>query len=1107
MGKMTLTLSATLLLLINFNLFGYFVDTTKSKKPLPLEAGRSIQLDTDQGTWLSLDVSPDGQTIVFDFLGDLYTIPITGGDATQITSGMAYDVLPRYSPDGKSILFISDRSGGDNVWIINTETQDTVQVTTGNNHRYQSPEWSPDGEYVFASRVEGRRGAHKIWMFHREGGSGVQLAKSSKKPDPNSNVKMVETAFGPDPRYLWFSKRTGDWQYNAVFPQYQLAVFDRETGKIETKTDRYGSAFRPTLSPDGKYLVYGTRHDQHTGLRVRELDSGEERWLAYPVQHDDQESRATLDVLPGMSFTPDSKFLIASYGGKIWSLPIEGGEATNIPFRVRAQLQLGPLVEFEYPISDSDQFVARQIRDAVLSPDGAMLAFTVLDRLYVMDIPDGEAERVTNLNITEAQPSWSPDGAHLVFTTWSEQDQGHLYQANVAGRLRLTQLTNEPGLYQGPVYSPDGGRIVFNRASAQSYQDAADPYGLKADSFIGWIPADGGSVNKIAPSLGRFKPHFVLGEDRIYLHSNSQGLVSIRFDGTDEKQHLKVTGIKVPGTNKPIEASLILRSPQKDHALAQVNNDLYLVKVPYVGGVVPTVSVAKSKGAPFPFIKLTDIGGQFPTWSSDGNRLHWSIGNSFFTYDIEAENSLTDSIRAIKRGLTEDDTLQLKQIDTLQYRPLETPVLVELNRDIPEGNLLLQGARLITMNDYEIIENGDIYIENNRIRSIGASGTLDTPADVTIVDVSGKTIIPGLVDTHAHLRPYRGIHRKHIWSYLANLAYGVTTTRDPQTGTTDVLTYGDQVRAGHIIGPRIYSTGPGVFYAEQIKNQEHARNVLKRYSKYYDTKTLKMYVSGNRQQRQWIIKAAREQQLMPTTEGALNFKLNMTQVIDGYPGHEHSFPIFPIYRDVVQLVAESRTVYTPTLLVAYGGPWAENYFYATENVHDDIKLQYWTPHHHLDSKTRRRGSTRGGSGWFMPEEHVFEEHGVFLKDLIASGGRAGVGSHGQLQGLGYHWELWAMQAGGLSEHDALRVATVIGAEGIGLGKDLGSLEPGKLADLVILNQNPLQNIRSTNTVSQVMLNGRLYDANTLDQIAPEQVQMDQLWWQQSEPANLPGVGN
>jgi hypothetical protein len=302
------------------------------------------------------------------------------------------------------------------------------------------------------------------------------------------------------------------------------------------------------------------------------------------------------------------------------------------------------------------------------------------------------------------------------------------------------------------------------------------------------------------------------------------------------------------------------------------------------------------------------------------------------------------------------------------------------------------------------------------------------------------------------------------------------------------------------MGPRVYSTGPGVFSSEDIEDLDHARDVLTRYSKYYDTKTIKMYGAGNREQRQWIIQAAKEQELMPTTEGALDFKENLTQVIDGYPGHEHSFPVFPLYQDVIDLTAFSRTVYTPTLLVAYGGPWAENYFYAVERPHDEPKLQRFMPHKNLDERTRRRGS-----GWFMEEEHVFEEQAVFVKDLVEAGGRAGVGSHGQLQGLGFHWELWAMQAGGISEHDILKVATIQGADGIGLDEDLGSIKEGKLADLVILNSSPLDNIRNTADISHIMKNGYMYEANTLDEIFPTQRELPTFWWQNNEPINVPGV--
>ena len=405
------------------------------------------------------------------------------------------------------------------------------------------------------------------------------------------------------------------------------------------------------------------------------------------------------------------------------------------------------------------------------------------------------------------------------------------------------------------------------------------------------------------------------------------------------------------------------------------------------------------------------------------------------------------------------------------------------------------------MNGYESFENGDILVLNNRIEKVGPTGSINIDKKVKVINMSGKTIVPGFIDTHAHMWPSWGIHKNQIWLYAANLAYGVTTTRDPQTATTDVLTYSDMVDAGMIYGPRVYSTGPGVgYWAYNIKSLKQARKILKQYSEYYNTKTIKMYLTGNRKHRQWIIQAAKEQKLMPTTEGALDMKLDITQIIDGYPGHEHSFPIYPLYKDFVKLVAESKTAYTPTLLVAYGGPWAENYFYATENVNGDEKLNFYTPKSELDALSRRRNA-----GWFMKEEHVFEDHGVFVKDLVEAGGIAGVGSHGQLQGLGYHWELWSMQSGGMSEHDALRVATIIGAEAIGLENDLGSIEKGKIADLVILEKNPLDNIRNTNTVEMVMIDGRLHNASNLDEIYPEEKKAPYFEWHQAKPNKVPGI--
>lgn len=1085
------------------------------RKPLPLEAARHLRTTVSKGTWMSVDVSPDGQRIAFDLLGDLYTLPIAGGQATRLTSGMAHDAQPRWSPDGQWIAYISDRSGGNNLWLIAADGSDTLQLSKTSDDMYVSPEWTPDGNYVAVTRSVS--GGPKIYLYHKDGGNGIQMVREP------SGQSAIGATFTPDGKTVYYAQRSGTWQYNAIMPQYQLVAYDRELGTRTTMTSRYGSAFRPAISSDGRWLAYGSRHDETTGLRVREMATGNERWLAYPIQRDNQEAMLETDALPGYDFTPDSRSIVISYGGEIWRVPVDGSAAAKIPFTADVDVAIGPEVQFDYPISDEPTFIAKQIRDAVPSPDGRRVVFSALGDLYVMDLPEGTPRRLLESEDGEFYPTWSPDGQWIAYAAWGENG-GYIAKMRADGRGRPARLTSDDAAYYSTAWSPDGARIVAMRADSRELREAIQRFGGGQSARFVWVPANGGDVTTIRPAGGLDDPHFTSDASRIYAFSGGQGLVSFRWDGTDQRAHVRVTGQGAPGGGNPPNANAIRMAPRGDLALARVGSDFYTVTVPLIGGTTPVISVATPSNAPTPVKRLSDIGGEFPAWSADGRTAYWSIGNALVAYDLDRAKVVEDSLRTVRRARAPRDTTRSdstgadstarrdstsRSDSAATYKPREVRVRVAVERDMPQGSVVLRGGRAITMRGDEVIENADVVITNNRIVAVGARGTVTLPANARVIDVSGKTIVPGFVDTHSHFRHSPGLHVTQPWALLANLAYGVTTTRDPQTGSTDVLSYADRVEAGQILGPRVYSTGPGVFSGERIRSLDQARDVLRRYSEYYDTKTIKMYGAGNRQVRQWIMMAARELRLMPTTEGGLAYRTDITMALDGYSGIEHNLPITPFYDDVIQLFAASGTVMTPTLLVTYGGPWAENWFYTRENPHGDAKLQRFTPADDLDSKTRRRGSGAGGSpgpgGWFHDDEFHFTEHARVIKQVIDAGGRAGIGSHGQLQGLGYHWELWTVGSGGMTPHEALRVATLMGAEALGLEQDIGSLEPGKLADIVVLDANPLENLRNTNTVRFVMINGRMFDGDTMDEVWPRQRPLPPQGWRHAAPDVNAGI--
>ena len=1027
---------------------------------LPLKPTRILNFITDEGTWISTDVSPDGQILVFDLLGDLYVLPIEGGVAKALSRGMAFDTQPRFSPDGRHIVFVSDRDGSENVWIMKTDGSTAKQLTSGKDTVFISPEWTPDGDAIITAKTGVvRNSLMELWLYSIADRKGACLVNGEK-----NGLTALGPAFGADPRFLYFSQKAASLQtYYPQTGEYQLAVYDRQTREIYPYSNAEGAGMRPVLSPDGRWLVYATRFHADTGLRLRDLYSQEEKWLLYPVQLDVQGAQhASWDLMPGSSFTPDSKFLITTIEGKIWKVSVPDGNRALIPFTVRVEQPMGPAVHSEIRVDDNP-VQARRISEPKISPDGKKVVFEALGRLWVMDLTDRTPHRLTDADVGEFQPSWSPDGQFIVYATWKNMTEaGHLYRIRASRERRPERLTENAAYYGCPTYSPDGDRIIFVSMSRQAWIEDLLSYGSDMSPRagprvqLGWIPAEGGDIRRITLLHDLGCPHFITPDrERIFIYQKPAhattprvGLVSVRLDGSDLRSHLKAT---VFGENWPVDQ--VLMAPGGDRVLIQADRHIYLVDLPIQLEEPLTLSVS-SPDPTYIVRKISTVGGEFAGWSRDGNEICFSLGASLFQYDLSS--------------------------GTLK----ETKVGIEMPRYVPAGTVVLKGGRAITMRGDEILPSCDLVIEGNRIVGLGSRGTVAIPPGAHIIDVSGKTILPGFIDVHNHQGTTQETRIIQPWEFISSLAYGVTTGYDTGAAGPSLVTYADMVETGQLVGPRFYGAGALIFPAmvEKLESLDDARDLVRRYYGYYGLDGIKQYSFGGRRKRQLLVMAAKDFGLPVHAEGNGETKPGVTEIIDGYTTHQHYFTFVPLYRDMVKLIAQSGVGYVPTLLITHGAQGAEDFYYAEGPVHDDPKLRLFTPHPFLDREARRREEP--WQRWMVKEEYIFPRLAKSAGDVIRAGGKVGVGAHGQRQGIGFHWEMWSL-ATGMSNHEVLRAATLLGAEISGLDRDLGMIDIGKLADLVVLDEDPLENIRNTNSICYVIKNGVVYKGDTLTEIWPQ----------------------
>jgi Tol biopolymer transport system component/imidazolonepropionase-like amidohydrolase len=1028
-----------ILFLLQFLVIGTFAQSTLQSPTWNVENTRRdaspVKIQVKEGTWMNLDMSPDGSRIVFDLLGDIYSIPASGGIGTPLTSDLAWQMQPSFSPDGKHIVYTSDEGGGENIWIMDLDGGNKRAVSSETFRMVNSPAWSPDGKSIAVRKhFTGTRslGAGEIWAYPSAGGDGIKLTSR-----PNEQKDMGEPAFSPDGRYVYYSQ---DVTPGAIFEYskdsekgiYAIKRLDLQSGEIEVVLSGRGGAIRPTLSHDGSKLAYISRVDFQSTLFVYDLQTGKKTAVYHKLDRDKQAAWAIDGVYPTMSWTPDDTGILFWANGQINRIQVESKIATTIPFEVSREKIQNKTLRFTKNI-DEENFEVKMLHHVEVSPDGKKAVYEALGYLYLKDLPNGTPRRLTQqTSYFEYAPSFSRDGKKIVYSTWNDQEQGRVQVINLS-TSEIKNLLNVPGKYTEPAFSPDGKTVVYRKFKEENLLNPE--YNLATGIYQ--VSSEGG-IPKLITSKGRL-PHFADRNDRIYLHLDGEmpSLARVDLEGKEFKTLYTIkyaTEFKMAPTGKE---------------LAFVEH--YRVKsLPFIESDKPIVITHADS---LPQVKTRSIlAGTNISFSQLTNEIHWNLGPNLYSNSTQNQEKIK-----------------------------ETPISFLQPIAKSTGVLALVGGRVVTMEADEVIEDGVVLVEGNHILAVGKKGEVIIPANATRIDLKGKTLIPGIIDTHAHQpNGTNGIIPQQNWSAYGTLAFGVTTMFNPNTFTEEVFGAAEMQKAGNILSPRIFSTGMSLYGAYEpghtalVNGIDDARfhmDRLKRVGAF----AIKMHHHPRREQYQQIIEAAAEYKMMVLSEGGALLQQDLGKIADGASSIEHSVALAKLYEDVYQFWSHSQAASVPTLVVSFGGFSGENYWYEKTEVWKHPKLSKFVPQDILAPRSMVRT---------MAPEHHYNHFNVVKtgKELHDRGILVAIGGHGQREGLAAHWEMWMMQQGGMTPMEALRAATIVPARHLGLDKNLGSIKVGKLADLAVIDGDVLNDIRDSDKVVYVILNGRIYDAETMNYI-------------------------
>lgn len=998
-----------------------------------------VDVRASRGTWMTVDVTPDGRHLVFDLLGDIYRVPVSGGVAATLVSGpvespgiddlpaKSVSHSPAISPDG-ALLFISDRGGSENLWVLDAEGGSARQITGLDGVSFNSPAWTDDGRAAVVRRsTTGREG--ELWRYEIATGDGSRLPV---------NEGFVDLQ-GP-----WLH---GDELYFASPPAAEGArPLRRETWQImraalyasaaEQITDTPAGAVRPRVSPDGRWLAYATWRGGKSSLVLRDRRSGSEKVIVSGISRNLQDMYiAQLDLLPGYAFSPDSRSIFVARHGKLTAVTVPGGRIRELNFEVRTTVAVPRSGEIRIGVPEAG-FSPRTLRWPAAAGAGDLVVLEALGRLWSVDADRARSRRpeaLTPEHLFATQPQVAPDG-RIVFLATDVDGARHIMLRNVDGSIET--LAGGAAAYAAPRFSTDGGHVLAVRAPPGAALGLIRPGSEhEARRLVRIDMVSGAEETLLAGDLSeagawassRARSLWIMTERGLVLHQPANG----------------AERLLVPRG----QADLIVPSPSGKRAAVAIGNHVIVDDMQGAAAAVESLSQT-----PPPYSEFPGELGHFPAWIDD-ETLMWTVPGGL---RVAPADSLAEGVRLDVR---------------LEARP-----------PFPSRPLLLRGARIVTMSDRGIIEEGEIAVVDGRLSCVAALGECSVPEGSAIADISGRTVIPGLIDVHQHAlalmgeSAMKGVPRHYPPASLL-LAYGVTSTRDPAL-LSNVRDFAliESINAGRVDGPRYFATGERVMPSRvRIEGPRDARRIVADLIALGAT-SIKEYLLRDRRQRHWLREAAAEAGVRITFEGGYDYKLSLTGVLDGYDGIEHSAGNHLLHEDALCLLGGAEIDYTPTILTQIG---AER-FYRRYDILEEARLRRYAGVGALRYLIER---PRRGQG-VAPEETAYAALTSNAARAARAGASVAVGAHDAPAptGLGTHWEIWSLVEGGMSAHEALEAATIVGARVLGIDREAGSLEPGKLADLLVLAGNPLTDIRNTLSLETVIRNGRLYDSLTLEPV-------------------------